>query len=93
MAPVCYRWVSETIPHIIEVDPPVGRVNPGEVVEHEVKVTGSFAGKLRCKIECVVEQIEDPLILLVEADIAGPQAVLGDHLIGVFCFYSSYLLL
>nr|CAB3238197.1 deleted in lung and esophageal cancer protein 1 [Phallusia mammillata] len=78
MAPVEFAWSSETLPNIVEVEPPVGMVNPGEIAELEVTITGSNPGPLECLLTCKIEHQEEPLSLSVNANISGPNVVMDN---------------
>jgi len=79
MAPVTFRWeVVATETGIVGVDPPVESVNPGELVELEVKVTGEIPGCLDTQVRCVIDEAEQDLVLPVKATVKGPTVLIDD---------------
>jgi len=77
MAPVEFQWSNEVLPNIVQVEPSIGLINPGDFAELEVEVTGSKPGPLSCTLKCKIEHQEEPLHLSVEANIDGPHVVIG----------------
>lgn len=85
MAPVEFEWSSETLPNIVEIEPPIGIVNPGDIADLEVTVTGSKPGPLACVLNCKIEHQEEPLSLCVNANISGPHVVMGKVFFSIWC--------
>lgn len=75
LAPVEFKWSNEMTPNIIEVEPSLGIIQPGDYLEMEVFVTGSSSGKIDSKLVCTIEHHDEPLALGVTAQIKGPTIV------------------
>lgn len=81
LAPVQYKWTSESQPNIVEVEPPMGVIDPGDYSELEVSITGSKPGPLSCDLQCKIDHLEDPLHLNIQANIDGPKVVIMNPLV------------
>lgn len=81
LAPVQYEWSSETQPNIIQVEPPLGVIDPGDYAELEVSITASKAGALSTNLQCKVEHLDELLNLKVQANIEGPRVIIENSLI------------
>ncbi|CAK8688669.1 unnamed protein product [Clavelina lepadiformis] len=78
LAPVQFQWDSESTPNIVEVKPPMGLIDPGEVTDLEVTLTGSKPGPLTCDLTCSIEHQDQPMKLSVAAEIKGPEVVIDN---------------
>ena len=61
----------------MEVTPQNGIVDPGEVVESKVHITGLHHGSLNCSLACKIKNVGKPLTLWVRATVEGPSATIG----------------
>uniref|UniRef100_H2ZNY0 MSP domain-containing protein n=1 Tax=Ciona savignyi TaxID=51511 RepID=H2ZNY0_CIOSA len=78
LAPINFKWDSVTTPNIVEVEPAIGTINPGEVAELEVTATGLNTGPLSCNVLCNIQHQTDPVSIAVSALIKGPNVVIDN---------------
>ena len=55
----------------MQVEPPLGSIPAQTSLRCSVGITGCFPGKLEAVLECVVDRMEAPLRLPVEALVKG----------------------
>ncbi|XP_039261359.2 deleted in lung and esophageal cancer protein 1-like [Styela clava] len=81
LAPVQYRWTSQSQPDILEVEPPMGMIDPGDYTELEVSITGSKPGPLSCDLQCKIDHLDQPIHLNIQANIDGPKVVIMNPMV------------
>ncbi|XP_058478852.1 deleted in lung and esophageal cancer protein 1 [Solea solea] len=70
---VCFHWerlISSS--HIIDVEPPTGRIEQNECFDFDLILTGVEPERLMTSLVCHIEHHEEPVVLLLEVSFKGP---------------------
>ncbi|KAG8443530.1 hypothetical protein GDO86_012075 [Hymenochirus boettgeri] len=67
-----YRWENLITPHIIQIEPHTGTIEPGNFREFEIWFTREEVGFTSHKVTCHIEHSSEPVTLHVEATFKGP---------------------
>ncbi|CAH1788302.1 unnamed protein product [Owenia fusiformis] len=70
---VFFEWEKVTSPFIVEVEPPMGELGPGQDWDCVVSVTGAQPGKIEHTLQCRIENHSEPITMHIEAEIKGPE--------------------
>ncbi|XP_013414779.1 deleted in lung and esophageal cancer protein 1 [Lingula anatina] len=76
LSSVVFRWERCSDPHILQVEPPMGELGPGCIMDCELSVTGTAPGKINHTLMCHIDNLDQPVPLHIEAEIKGPEVVL-----------------
>ncbi|KAM9337193.1 deleted in lung and esophageal cancer protein 1 [Symphorus nematophorus] len=63
--------------HIMEVEPPTGRIEENECFDFELTVTGLKSEKVATSLVCHIENHHKPVVLAVEVSFKGPTVTLS----------------
>nr|XP_026694559.1 deleted in lung and esophageal cancer protein 1 isoform X1 [Ciona intestinalis] len=78
LAPINFKWDCVTSPNIVEVEPAIGMINPGDVAQLQVTVTGLNPGLLSCNVLCNIQHQSNPISIVVSSQIRGPNVVIDN---------------
>ncbi|NP_796091.2 deleted in lung and esophageal cancer protein 1 homolog isoform 1 [Mus musculus] len=71
-SPIRYMWGKISHCHIIEVEPCTGVIEPNEVGDFELNLTGGVPGPTSQDLECEIKDSPCPVVLHIEASFKGP---------------------
>ncbi|XP_012885751.1 PREDICTED: deleted in lung and esophageal cancer protein 1 [Dipodomys ordii] len=72
-----YLWGRLSDCHIVEVEPCSGTIEPNEVGEFELNLTGSVPGPVSMDLPCEIRDSPTPVVLHIEATFKGPSLVIN----------------
>ncbi|XP_050996394.1 deleted in lung and esophageal cancer protein 1 [Acomys russatus] len=75
-SPIRYMWEKISHCHIIEVEPCVGMIEPNEVGDFELNLTGGAPGPTSQDLQCDIKDSPSPVVLHIEAAFKGPALVI-----------------
>ncbi|XP_051058224.1 deleted in lung and esophageal cancer protein 1 [Phodopus roborovskii] len=75
-SPIRYLWDKNSDCHIIEVEPCTGVIEPNEVGDFELNITGGVPGPTSQDLQCEIEDSPCPVVLHIEAAFKGPALVI-----------------
>ncbi|XP_076773714.1 deleted in lung and esophageal cancer protein 1 isoform X1 [Arvicanthis niloticus] len=75
-SPIRYMWEKLSHCHIIEVEPCTGVIEPNEVGDFELNLTGGVPGPTSQDLECEIKDSPFPVVLHIEASFKGPVVVI-----------------
>ncbi|XP_052042966.1 deleted in lung and esophageal cancer protein 1 [Apodemus sylvaticus] len=75
-SPIRYMWGKISHCHIIEVEPCTGVIEPNEVGDFELNLTGGVPGPTSQDLECEIKDSPCPVVLHIEAAFKGPTVVI-----------------
>ncbi|XP_041533320.1 deleted in lung and esophageal cancer protein 1 [Microtus oregoni] len=75
-SPVRYTWGRISHCHIIEVEPCMGVIEPSEVGDFELNLTGGVPGPTIQDLQCEIKDSPCPVVLHIEAAFKGPALVI-----------------
>ncbi|XP_078681945.1 deleted in lung and esophageal cancer protein 1-like isoform X2 [Branchiostoma floridae x Branchiostoma belcheri] len=71
-----FSWESLSDPHILEVEPPAGHIEAGDVMEMQLSITGGRPGVLEHRLLCHIQNRSEPISLYIRANIKGPEVII-----------------
>ncbi|XP_042137976.2 deleted in lung and esophageal cancer protein 1 isoform X1 [Peromyscus maniculatus bairdii] len=75
-SPIRYTWSKISHCHIIEVEPCTGVIEPNEVGDFELNITGGVPGPTSQDLQCEIKDSPCPVVLHIEAAFKGPALVI-----------------
>ncbi|KAI8513172.1 Deleted in lung and esophageal cancer protein 1, partial [Branchiostoma belcheri] len=72
-----FSWESLSDPHILEVEPPAGHIEAGDVMEMQLSITGGQPGVLEHRLLCHIQNRSEPISLYIRANIKTPSLDFG----------------
>uniref|UniRef100_A0A8C2MWT3 Deleted in lung and esophageal cancer 1 n=1 Tax=Cricetulus griseus TaxID=10029 RepID=A0A8C2MWT3_CRIGR len=75
-SPIKYLWGKISESHIIEVEPCSGLIEPNEVGDFELNLTGGAPGPISQDLKCEVKYSPCSVVLHIEAAFKGPAVVI-----------------
>ncbi|XP_040595698.1 deleted in lung and esophageal cancer protein 1 [Mesocricetus auratus] len=75
-SPIRYLWSKMSQCHIIEVEPCTGIIEPNEVEDFELNLTGGVPGPTSQDLQCEIKDSPCPVVLHIEAAFKGPALVI-----------------
>nr|XP_048279441.1 deleted in lung and esophageal cancer protein 1 isoform X1 [Myodes glareolus] len=75
-SPIRYTWSRISHCHIIEVEPCTGVIEPSEVSDFELNLTGGVPGPISQDLQCEIKDSPCPVVLHIEAAFKGPALVI-----------------
>ncbi|XP_052579890.1 deleted in lung and esophageal cancer protein 1 isoform X3 [Peromyscus californicus insignis] len=75
-SPIRYTWSKISHCHIIEVEPCTGVIEPNEVGDFELNLTGGVPGPTSQDLQCEIKDSPCPVVLHIEAAFKGPALVI-----------------
>ncbi|XP_036049559.1 deleted in lung and esophageal cancer protein 1 [Onychomys torridus] len=75
-SPIRYTWSKISHCHIIEVEPCTGVIEPNEVGDFELNLTGGVPGPTSQDLQCEIRDSPCPVVLHIEAAFKGPALVI-----------------
>lgn len=75
-SPIRYTWGRISHCHIIEVEPCTGVIEPSEVGDFELNLTGGVPGPISQDLQCEIKDSPCPVVLHIEAAFKGPALVI-----------------
>ncbi|XP_060241055.1 deleted in lung and esophageal cancer protein 1 [Meriones unguiculatus] len=75
-SPIRYMWEKISHCHIIEVEPCTGVIEPNEVGDFELNLTGGVPGPTSQDLQCEIQDSICPVVLHIEAAFKGPVLVI-----------------
>ncbi|KAL1782479.1 deleted in lung and esophageal cancer protein 1 [Sigmodon hispidus] len=75
-SPIRYMWGKISHCHIIEVEPCTGVIEPNEVGDFELNITGGVPGPTIQDLQCEIKDSPCPVVLHIEAAFKGPALVI-----------------
>uniref|UniRef100_A0ABK0LUT3 DLEC1 cilia and flagella associated protein n=1 Tax=Rattus norvegicus TaxID=10116 RepID=A0ABK0LUT3_RAT len=75
-SPIRYMWGKVSDCHIVEVTPCTGVIEPNEVEDFELNLTGGVPGPTIQDLECEIKDSPCPVVLHIEATFKGPVVVI-----------------
>ncbi|CAL1533794.1 unnamed protein product [Lymnaea stagnalis] len=70
---IAFQWETYTKSYMIEVEPPLGELDPGMAMDLEISITGVEPGPIDHTLLCHVVHMEKPLHLRIQAEFKGPE--------------------
>ncbi|KAM9332633.1 deleted in lung and esophageal cancer protein 1 [Pholidichthys leucotaenia] len=75
---ICFQWErTNSSCHIMEVEPPAGRIEENECLDFDLIVTGGKPEKVVTSLVCHVQHHHEPVTLAVEVSFKGPIVTLS----------------
>ncbi|CAH1233881.1 DLEC1 [Branchiostoma lanceolatum] len=71
-----FSWESLSDPHILEVEPPAGHIEAGDVMDMQLSITGGRPGLLEHRLACHIQNRREPISLYIRANIKGPEVII-----------------
>eukprot|EP00058_Branchiostoma_floridae_P005202 XP_002590690.1 hypothetical protein BRAFLDRAFT_125551 [Branchiostoma floridae] len=71
-----FSWESLSDPHILEVEPPAGHIEAGDVMDMQLSITGGQPGVLEHRLLCHIQNRSEPVSLYIRANIKGPEVII-----------------